>query len=65
MGYGRTEEMNLPIYCNNDVMEVPVVHALGFIHIRHGAAIEARKKAIAECEKRGGKVNHGMPFYGE
>ena len=64
MGYGRTEEINMPIYCNDEVMDVPVVHALGFIHERHAAAVEARKKAIADCELRGGNVNHGIGNHG-
>jgi len=66
MGYGRTDELNEPLYCDEEVMDLPVIDTLNHNHFWGAAnkksndmALKAREKAIQQCHKRGGHVNNG------
>jgi hypothetical protein len=61
MGYGRTEDLNEPVFCDGVPMDTPVVGGLGEFH--HGVhqsewlnARRVRQRLIDDCRIRGGVV---------
>ncbi len=60
MGKGRTEELNNPHYCGDDVVELPTVRGLGLHgHNDSGLPAQVLREMIAaekaKCEAKGKK----------